>query len=1061
MTQQKTVSAALEEALTDIRTEISLKPEQLDSLQVAVGSALATKIGSLVLATDARLHESSPPLGPTHQGVGAVMASHGTDTIILCGVLDQVSSDNSTSQQISGLVQLSMKDQFLFDLGSTLGLVNAVVLGAGQSPTERVPAVTQAVLRLVGACSFFSGFDVAEELLRPHIIANRRPLQGAVVDSKTMLQEYCQSTLGRAPSYDVLSKEGPQHALRFTCRVQISLNESRKRGRLSERRNEGKIDELSATAAGSSKKQAEQGAARVMLEKLDHESVTPESNHPGPVRFAKHVIPAEQLNSLSHVEELLDYHFEDRRLLSMALIHKSFTHETRNSETGEYGLLATLGSYVLPWLGTERMIAQAERWIADGTTIRRSLGFACQADKLATCAGALSLDRFAIFGKGQRKIGPTKRILSDLFQACVGAVVLDNSTQPGSMTKSCPKLLERYFETLDVSSEPLIVVDAKGQFQRIATAIGLEWNYSTESRGPDHRCVFTSQLELRSGRQRCLITGSPRFSKTEAEASAAESAIAIARSLEPDSKTLHKLILEESEREKVCQLLTVKMLTVLRRGWPGLRYLSSEGFLSISDLLARDSDAAAGTLAGLYARLRRLGLEQHLSDIEAVLHLIPSSKQEEATMALGDFVEHLEEWLATWKPSLSPEGILDQDIFPRLIVAASLLARLSVDGPKPQSLQGLVDIIKYLKLRSIMTEITIHGDLSPGAAFKSYPGFLSECVAALLTVADRSVSPPTRVLIQVRESQHRVHVALCSDPTRDWSPIVDRNFLKSLISLGGATLAESDNNLEISVPLTEPESHRSDPWLARALRIWEGGSDTLLETLRIVGQLIHDEKNLLIAIDSRLSNLSKLESRQFSELAVIDELREKAREHALRIGLLLRQQGSMKAEPFEVKFFLSRFVADLLGRVPSNVSVTTSLGAEAALVLGDADLLRMTLENLCKNAIESMPSGGHLQIEQILDEETSAAMVQISDSGGGVRQEVLDQLRAGRPIASDKHTAPGLGLLSASRIVREHGGSFDLRRNDYGTIATVILPVQRSGTISGRVVTVEVNDAEV
>ena len=71
-------------------------------------------------------------------------------------------------------------------------------------------------------------------------------------DAKTALQEWAQGAQGRgarAPVYRVVGREGPDHAPRFAVEVSVA-------------------GEAPETGEGGSKREAEQDAARAMLERL-------------------------------------------------------------------------------------------------------------------------------------------------------------------------------------------------------------------------------------------------------------------------------------------------------------------------------------------------------------------------------------------------------------------------------------------------------------------------------------------------------------------------------------------------------------------------------------------------------------------------------------------------------------------------------------------------------------------------------------------------------------------------------------------------------------------------
>ena len=132
------------------------------------------------------------------------------------------------------------------DLGRWLRLGR----GEARSGGERKGGVlADAFEALVGAVFLDGGYQAARVLLQAQLapaIAAADPLAG---DWKTELQERTQAASHRTPTYTLLEASGPDHARRFRVAVEVG-------GR------------LVAEGEGSSRKAAEQEAARGALERL-------------------------------------------------------------------------------------------------------------------------------------------------------------------------------------------------------------------------------------------------------------------------------------------------------------------------------------------------------------------------------------------------------------------------------------------------------------------------------------------------------------------------------------------------------------------------------------------------------------------------------------------------------------------------------------------------------------------------------------------------------------------------------------------------------------------------
>jgi len=112
-------------------------------------------------------------------------------------------------------------------------------------------------------------------------------------------------------------------------------------------------------------------------------------------------------------------------------------------------------------------------------------------------------------------------------------------------------------------------------------------------------------------------------------------------------------------------------------------------------------------------------------------------------------------------------------------------------------------------------------------------------------------------------------------------------------------------------------------------------------------------------------------------------------------------------------------------------------------VFGEHDLLKQMLLNLVDNACKFTPGGGSVSIDA--HEEGDSAVISVSDTGGGIRQEDLPHVteafyRAGNDRES--HRGVGLGLAIVRQVVDLHKGQLSIVSSEgAGTTVTVRLPL--------------------
>ena len=105
----------------------------------------------------------------------------------------------------------------------------------------------------------------------------------------------------------------------------------------------------------------------------------------------------------------------------------------------------------------------------------------------------------------------------------------------------------------------------------------------------------------------------------------------------------------------------------------------------------------------------------------------------------------------------------------------------------------------------------------------------------------------------------------------------------------------------------------------------------------------------------------------------------------------------------------------------------------------DGHRLRQVIFNLVENAIDSMPSGGDLEVTTGL--RNNCLCLEISDNGGGIPEEELPRLFT--PFFTTKTKGSGLGLPVSKKIVDAHGGFIDITTEvGKGSRFTIFLPMR-------------------
>ena len=134
------------------------------------------------------------------------------------------------------------------------GLAQHIILAkaeAGSGGRRKTPILAGACEAIIAALYLDGGMAAARQFVDRYWANAFAALGSDMRDPKTVLQEWAQSRSGNndAPMYTIVGRTGPDHAPRFEVRVSVAGEDAQ-------------------TGFGGSKREAEQDAAKSMLEKL-------------------------------------------------------------------------------------------------------------------------------------------------------------------------------------------------------------------------------------------------------------------------------------------------------------------------------------------------------------------------------------------------------------------------------------------------------------------------------------------------------------------------------------------------------------------------------------------------------------------------------------------------------------------------------------------------------------------------------------------------------------------------------------------------------------------------
>ena len=159
-----------------------------------------------------------------------------------------------TEGQLSKLKSILVSKPVLAEIATNLSFGDMILINKGEEKTggrQRQSILSDTFEAVIGAIYLDKDLDAAQSFIQGYLIRHFKSIiqRELFKNYKSILLEYAQSKHGQLPEYKVLEEYGPDHDKRFV--VGVFLNE-----------------DIIGKGSGKSKKNAEQEAAKMALQKL-------------------------------------------------------------------------------------------------------------------------------------------------------------------------------------------------------------------------------------------------------------------------------------------------------------------------------------------------------------------------------------------------------------------------------------------------------------------------------------------------------------------------------------------------------------------------------------------------------------------------------------------------------------------------------------------------------------------------------------------------------------------------------------------------------------------------
>ena len=185
---------------------------------------------------------------------------------------------------------------------------------------------------------------------------------------------------------------------------------------------------------------------------------------------------------------MINYEFNDKQLLELALTHSSFSNEN-NIHTNNQRL-EFLGDAVLELVISD-MLYRLYPDMAEGELTKLRASIVCE-PSLCEIAKEIELGKLVLLGNGEEMSGGRERdsILSDALEAVIGAIYLD-----GGLDSARNFILGRFSDKLENGASNCFETDYKSRLQEIVqnqSKTTIVYKIIAEE-GPDHDKRFTAE----------------------------------------------------------------------------------------------------------------------------------------------------------------------------------------------------------------------------------------------------------------------------------------------------------------------------------------------------------------------------------------------------------------------------------------------------------------------------------------------------------------------------------------------------------------------------------------
>ena len=167
----------------------------------------------------------------------------------------------------------------------------------------------------------------------------------------------------------------------------------------------------------------------------------------------------------------------------------------------------------------------------------------------------------------------------------------------------------------------------------------------------------------------------------------------------------------------------------------------------------------------------------------------------------------------------------------------------------------------------------------------------------------------------------------------------------------------------------------------------------------------------------------------------------------LNVARIDQNRLILKKQRFDFVEIVKEVVAETIPKArPRNIKIDINAKKEVPFVLGDAEKIRLVMDNLLDNAVKYTNSGGRIKIS--IFKSGKFLIFEIKDNGVGIPEEqtgrVFEKFFRSDNASKYQTDGTGLGLYIAKNIVEQLGGEIWFQSiENVGSVFSFSLPISR------------------